>query len=222
MFVKGDICHHCFLGPLVVSVRTSWWFSAHISWKGPGDGTDFSLPPWNGHNDEWNMMKHDCQCAPDDKRIEIKDEAVTVHQILMRLCGGHSDEWEWKIHPSGVCTILLEVATTAISNQFESERLLFLCSSDGRALVYSTSNLCNYVIAACPPTKRVAALRSSWLPTVPRQRLASDVEVQLQPLIVTQSIIILSLEYNPGKFCLNTTRLTGHIARWTNEPLMKK
>lgn len=37
----------------------------------------------------------------------------------MRLCGGHSDEWEWKIHPSGVCTILLEVATTAISNQFE-------------------------------------------------------------------------------------------------------
>lgn len=59
--------------------------------------------------------------APDDKPIEIQDEAATVHQILMRLRGNRGDEWEWKkkIHPSGVCMILLEVARTAIPNQFE-------------------------------------------------------------------------------------------------------
>lgn len=62
VFVKCDICHRRPLGPLVVAVRTSWRFSAHISGKAASRPRQF-LSPWTGHNDKWNMMEHDCECV---------------------------------------------------------------------------------------------------------------------------------------------------------------
>lgn len=141
-----------------------------------------------------------------------------IDRKCIKSCWLHKDyNGKKKNSQSGLCMTPLKVATTAIPNQFE-KRLTFIpllsfwlstC-----LLHFKPLQLRNCSLSA---DQACGGLGSSWLPTAPRRRLASDVEVQRQLLIVTRSNIISSIECNPDEAFSAPKWLTIHTASTTHD-----
>lgn len=124
--VKGDICHRRPLGPLVVAVCTSWRFSAHISGKKrPAHRTDFS-PPGPDIMTSGTWWKMLWMRAPDDKTYRNTrlggNSASNLKEALRK------PEWWMGMENSPLRSPYdsVEVATTAIPNQFEKRPTFIL------------------------------------------------------------------------------------------------